>query len=299
MTTTRLERQAFAGKSGFVAYVNLVRLPHTVFALPFALLGVVYASWSTRVSWNQIVLVVLAFTAARFAAMGFNRIVDLRFDALNPRTWNREIPTGRISLPRAALAVALAAAVFFVSAALLNRLCLVLSPLALAWTLGYSYTKRFTSWSHLWLGGALAIAPVGGYLAVTGAWSSPWWSLVVLAAAVLTWVAGFDIFYALQDEQFDREHGLRSAVVSLGPSRGVLLGKALHGLTLAGLIVFGVGSGLGLPYYAGLAVATALLAWEHSLVRPHDLSRLDAAFFTMNGVISVVVLLAVLGDRLW
>jgi 4-hydroxybenzoate polyprenyltransferase len=298
MTGSRVEGQTLNGESGVIAYVNFVKLPHTVFALPFALLGVVYASWMIRVSTSQVLLVVLAFTAVRFAAMGFNRIVDQRFDALNPRTKDRELPAGRLLLPRAVVAVLVASAIFVVCAALLNRLCLILSPLALAWTLGYSYTKRFTSWSHLWLGGALAMAPVGGYLAITATWSSPWWTLVVLACAVLTWVGGFDIFYALQDEQFDREHGLRSAVVRLGRSRSILLAKSLHGVTLLGLLAFGVGVGLGVWYYVGVTLAAALLVREHQLVRPDDLSRLDAAFYTMNGIIAIVIFLGTLGDRL-
>jgi 4-hydroxybenzoate polyprenyltransferase len=299
MTSSQFESQTFAGSSPIVAYINLVKLPHTVFALPFALLGVVYASWSAPVAWHQVLLVVVAFTAARFAAMGYNRIVDQRIDTLNPRTRNREIPTGRISIAPAMGAVGAAAVLFFASAALLNRLCLMLSPLALAWIWAYSYTKRFTSWSHLWLGAALAIAPVGGFLAITGTWSSPWWTLVVLAGSVATWVGGFDILYALQDEGFDRAHGLHSAVVLLGRSRSVLMARVLHGLALVGLVLFGSGMGAGSLYYAGVALAALLLGWEHRLVKPTDLSKLDAAFFTMNGVISMVVFLGVLGDRLW
>jgi len=298
MTAPRLDGQTLAGESRLVGYANFVKLPHTVFALPFALLGVVYASWTVPISLRQVALVVVAFTAARFTAMGFNRIVDRQVDGLNPRTHSREIPSGKMSARQASMAVAVTAALFVLCAGLLNPLCLLLSPLALAWTLGYSYTKRFTSWSHLWLGGALAIAPVGGYLAITGAWSSPWWTLFVLAVAVLTWVGGFDIFYALQDEEFDREHGLRSAVVLLGREQSILVGKVLHGATIVGLVAFGVGVGLGAVYYGGVAVATILLAWEHHLVRPTDLSRLGAAFFKMNGIISIVVFLAALGDRL-
>ena len=298
MTAPRLDGQTLVGESQLMGYANLVKLPHTVFALPFALLGVVYASWTVPISLRQVVLVVVAFTAARFTAMGFNRIVDRQVDGLNSRTHTREIPSGKMSARQASMAVAVTAALFVLCAGLLNPLCLLLSPLALAWTLGYSYTKRFTSWSHLWLGGALAIAPVGGYLAITGAWSSPWWTLFILAVAVLTWVGGFDIFYALQDEEFDREHVLHSAVVLLGRERSILVGKVLHGGTIVGLVVFGVGVGLGVVYYCGVVVAAILLVWEHHLVRPTDLSRLDAAFFTMNGIISIVVFLAALGDRL-
>jgi 4-hydroxybenzoate polyprenyltransferase len=278
--------------------VNLVKLPHTVFALPFALMGVVYASRTAPVTWATVALVIVAFTAARFAAMGFNRIVDREVDARNPRTRGRELPMGRLSVRAAGAAVAGGAAAFLVAAGLLNRVCLYLSPLALAWILAYSYTKRWTHWSHFWLGAALAIAPAGGYLAVAGQWSDPMWTLVVLALAVAAWVGGFDVFYALQDEDFDRQHGLKSAIVLLGRSRAMVAAKLAHGLTVALLVLFGVGAGLGAAYYVGIAVASALLVWEHRLVKPNDLSRLDAAFFTMNGVMSIVVFLGALVDRL-
>lgn len=291
------EGQTYTGESVLVRYVNLVKLPHTVFALPFAFLGVVFASSAQAVTAVTVVLVAVAFTAARFCAMGFNRIVDRDLDAKNPRTLGRELPTGRLSVAAAGTAAAAGAAVFVISAAMLNRLCLLLSPLALLWICGYSYSKRFTSWSHLWLGGALAIAPVGGYLAVAGRWSEPWWTLLALAVAVATWVAGFDVFYALQDEAFDREQGLRSAVVRLGQGPAILLAKLGHGLTITLLFLVGVGANLGPVYYLGVAAAAGLLVWEHQLVRPGDLSRLDAAFFTMNGVISIVVFLGALGDR--
>jgi len=281
-----------------VRYMNLVRLPHTVFALPFALLGVVYASSAAPVTVRTIVLVVLAFTSARFAAMGFNRIADRDIDAANPRTAQRELPSGRLSLPQAAGAVAVASVLFVGSAAALNRICLLLSPVALLWILGYSYTKRFTSWSHVWLGASLAIAPAGGYLAVAGHWSVPAWPLLALAAAVMAWVAGFDMFYALQDEQFDRTRGLKSAVVRLGQGGSILAAKALHGVSIAALAAFGLGAGLGVLYWAALGVAALVMAWEHQLVKPGDLRRLDAAFFTMNGIISIVVFLGALGDRI-
>lgn len=292
------EGQTFAGESRLVQYANLVKLPHTVFALPFALLGVVYGSRVQPVTWRQVALVVVAFTAARFAAMGFNRIVDRELDALNPRTRARELPSGRLSVAEAGAAVALAAAVFVAAAGLLNRWCLILSPVALAWVLAYSYAKRYTSWAHFWLGGALAIAPVGGYLAVVGRWSEPAWTLVALALGVTTWVAGFDIFYALQDEAFDRAHGLRSAVVALGRRGSIWVAKLAHGATAALLAIFGLGARLGAAYFAGVLVAAGLLLWEHRLVKPDDLSRLDAAFFTLNGVMSTVVFAGALLDRL-
>ncbi|PKL91871.1 MAG: hypothetical protein CVV20_05820 [Gemmatimonadetes bacterium HGW-Gemmatimonadetes-1] len=164
--------------------------------------------------------------------------------------------------------------------------------------MGYSYTKRFTSWPHLWLGMSLAIAPVGGWLAITGSWSEPWWLLLAITVAVLTWVAGFDVFYALPDEQFDRAQGLRSAVVRLGQQKAILFGKLLHGITIPALALFGWGAGFGVWYFVGVALAAAILTWEHQLVKPGDLSRLDAAFFTMNGVMSVTVFGFALVDRI-
>jgi 4-hydroxybenzoate polyprenyltransferase len=194
--------------------------------------------------------------------------------------------------------VVLAAVLFITAAALLNPLCLVLSPLALAWILLYSLSKRFTWWPHLWLGVSLAIAPVGGYLAVTGRWSQPAWVLIAITVAVASWVAGFDIFYALPDAGFDAAEGLRSAVVRLGEVRAIVLAKLLHAVTIPALALFGYGAGFGPWYYAGLIFATAILAYEHHLVRPGDLSRLDAAFFTMNGVMSLVVFGFALVDRM-
>ncbi|MBA3316857.1 MAG: UbiA family prenyltransferase [Gemmatimonadales bacterium] len=292
------EGQTLPGESLLVRYVNFVKLPHTLFALPFALLGVLAASSTSVITIRTVVLVVVAFSAARWAAMGFNRIADRGFDARNPRTMGRELPRGALTLAQAWTSVAVAAAIFVLAAGALNRLCLLLSPLALGWIMTYSLAKRFTWWPHLWLGLGLAIAPVGGYLAVTGRWSEPEWPLFAVAAAVATWVAGFDIFYALPDEGFDRREGLRSAVVRLGESRAILLGKVLHGVTIPALALFGYGMGFGQWYYAGLVVAAAMLAYEHSLVRPGDLSRLDAAFFTMNGIMSVTVFLFALADRM-
>ena len=277
--------------------MNLVKLPHTLFALPFALLGVLAASRIASVRIRTVLLVVVAFSAARWAAMAFNRIADLSYDALNPRTRNRELPRGALTPRQAGVSVAAAAALFILASGLLNRLCLLLSPVALAWVLTYSLSKRFTWWPHLWLGLSLAIAPVGGYLAVTGQWSRPSWVLLAVSAAVAAWVAGFDIFYALPDVRFDRDNGLRSAVVRLGESRAILLAKLLHGITIPALALFGYGAGFGPWYYAGLVVAAGILVYEHQLVRPGDLSRLDAAFFTMNGVMSVTVFAFALIDR--
>ena len=297
MTGTLREGQTFTGDSLLVRYVNLVKLPHTLFALPFALLGVLAASRVEAVTVRTVALVVVAFSAARWAAMGFNRIADLPFDARNPRTMSRELPRGALTKAQAWISVTAAAALFVLSSAFLNPLCLILSPVALAWVLAYSLSKRFTWWPHLWLGMSLAIAPVGGYLAVTGRWSRPAWLLLAVSWAVATWVAGFDIFYALPDAEFDRDNGLRSAVVRLGERRAILLARLLHAATIPGLALFGFGAGFGRWYYAGLTVAAGILVYEHRLVRPGDLSRLDAAFFTMNGVMSVTVFAFALVDR--
>jgi 4-hydroxybenzoate polyprenyltransferase len=291
------EAQTFSGHSALSRYASLVKLPHTVFALPFALLGVLAASRVAPLTLRTVLLVILAFSAARFAAMGFNRIADRVFDARNPRTQNREIPRGTISVAAATVAVATSAIVFIAAAGLLNLLCLMLAPVALAWILTYSYAKRFTHWPHLWLGVSLAIAPVGGWLAVTGQWSDPWWLLLAITVAVITWVAGFDVFYALPDEGFDRDEGLHSAVVRLGQSRAILFAKVLHGITIPALALFGWGAGFGWLYFAGVIAAAAILFFEHRLVKPGDLSRLDAAFFTMNGVMSLTVFGFALIDR--
>jgi 4-hydroxybenzoate polyprenyltransferase len=291
------EGQTLAGGSLLVRYANFVKLPHTLFALPFALLGVLAASMQAPVTARVVGLVVVAFSGARWVAMGFNRIADRDFDARNPRTAARELPRGALTLRQAWGSVILAAALFVWASAELNRLCFLLSPVALAWITLYSLSKRFTWWPHLWLGLSLAIAPVGGYLAVTGSWSTPWWLLLLVTLAVATWVAGFDIFYALPDAHFDRREGLRSAVVRLGEHRAILLAKLLHGVTIVSLAAFGWVAGFGIWYVAGIVAAAGILAWEHQLVRPGDLSRLDAAFFTMNGVMSVTVFVFALADR--
>jgi 4-hydroxybenzoate polyprenyltransferase len=295
--TVGREGQTLAGESLLVRYANFVKLPHTVFALPFALLGLVVASHITAVTWRTLGLVIVAFTCARFVALGFNRIADREIDSRNPRTKGRELPSGRLTLAQAWTAVVVAAGLFLAAAWALNPLCFVLAPIALVFISAYSYTKRFTAWSHLWLGLADGIATPAGYLAVTGRWSEPWWLLPVGALAVTFWVGGFDIFYALPDESFDRAERLESLVVRFGQARAILVAKVLHGLALAALVAFGVGAGLGAAYYAGVAAGAAVIAWEHRLVRPGDLSRLNAAFFTANGIVSIVVFLGALVDR--
>ena len=303
MTTPTREGQTFANRtSRWLAYVNFVKLPHTVFALPFALVGVVLASYRAQVTWPMVGWIVLAFTCARFAAMGFNRIVDRDFDAKNPRTRQRELPAGVLRLTEAAAAVAVASLLFVYAAWRLNPMCAKLSPFALAWVFFYSYTKRFTRWSHIVLGMGLAIAPVGGYLAVTGNWSTPWWMLAALALAVTTWSGGFDVLYALQDVDFDRSQRLYSLPATIGERRALSIARGLHVGTICFLAAVGAatftGTHAGSFYALGVVVAAGLLVYEHSLVTADDLSRLDSAFFTMNGIISIAFFLCVLLERL-
>jgi 4-hydroxybenzoate polyprenyltransferase len=260
--------------------------------------GVVLASRVRLPGVGEVGWVIVAFTAARFAAMAFNRLVDRDIDAINPRTRQRELPRGALSPAQARTSVVLASLAFLGASWMLNPLCALLAPVALGWVLFYSYTKRFTRLSHLVLGLGLGIAPVGGYLAITGAWSEPWWLLPVLAGAVMTWVGGFDVLYALQDADFDRQHGLHSLPSTLGVPRALTIARVLHVGTVLLLALAGWATGGGVLYAAGVAVAAVLLAYEHSLVKPDDLSRLDAAFFTMNGVISVTFFLFVLAERM-
>lgn len=298
MSTASREGQTITGASRIVAYANLVKLPHTLFALPFALVGVVLASYRHQLRLADVGWVVAAFTAARFAAMAFNRIADRDIDARNPRTAMRELPRGVLSVREAWASVIVAIGVFVLAAAKLNRLCLYLSPLAIAWVLWYSYTKRFTRWSHLVLGAGLGIAPVGGYLAITGAWSRPWWMLVALAAGVMAWVAGFDILYSLQDLEFDRAHELRSVPAALGEGAAISVSRALHAAAVVSLALVGVAAHVGWLYGVGVLVAAVILLYEHSLVRPGDLSKLDAAFFMMNGMLSITFFFFVLAERI-
>ncbi|MFI5230688.1 MAG: UbiA-like polyprenyltransferase [Gemmatimonadales bacterium] len=297
------EGQTFThGGSRWLVYVNFVKLPHTLFALPFALVGVVLASYRAPVAWPTLGWIVLAFTCARFAAMGFNRIADREIDARNPRTRQREIPSGALRVAEATAAVIVAALLFVYAAYRLNPLCAALSPVALGWVCFYSYTKRFTRWCHIVLGIGMSIAPVGGYLAVAGSWSDPWWMLVALALAVATWGSGFDVLYALQDIEFDRSQRLFSLPALLGGPRALRVARALHASTVLCLAAVGAATFTTMPggafYALGVVIVSALLVYEHSLVKHDDFSRLDAAFFTMNGVISIAFFVCVLVERL-
>ena len=297
--------QLIDGGSLPVRLANFVKLPHTVFAMPFALVGLIFASTVAPISGRVIGWVLLAFTAARFAAMGFNRIVDRDVDAANPRTANRELPRGVLTVGQAKVAVIIASLLFIYASYQLNMLCALLSPIALLWVLGYSYTKRFTRYSHLWLGLGLSIAPVGGYLAVTGAWSDPWWQLCFLAMVVVTWSAGFDMLYSLQDAEFDRVNGLHSIPSAIGVPGAIRFARALHVVSVLCLAVVIASRPLGdvstavqSILWVGAAGMAAMLVWEHRLVKDDDLSKIDAAFFTMNGVISIGFLLVVVVARL-
>lgn len=286
--------QLVAGSGLLARYANFVKLPHTLFALPFALVGIVLGSYRADVTVGTVAWVVVAFTAVRFAAMGFNRIADRAYDARNPRTAMREIPSGVMSVREASIAVGIAGLMFLGAAWMINPLCFALAPLALIWVLFYSYTKRFTRWSHLVLGLGLGIAPVGGYLAVTGAWGEPWWLLVVLATAVMSWTAGFDIIYAMQDVEIDRTEGLHSVPSRMGATGAFFVSRALHVVTIGSLAaVGGVMSG-GLYYFIGLAIAGGLLVYEQYLA---SIGRVQKAFFTVNMVLSTIFFVFVLLDR--
>jgi 4-hydroxybenzoate polyprenyltransferase len=284
------------GGSGVISkYANFVKLPHTLFALPFALVGVTLGTWYVDVTWPTVGWVILAFTAARFAAMGFNRIADREYDARNPRTAMREIPAGTMSVGEAWTAVAVSSALFLFAAKMINPICFALAPVALLWIFFYSYTKRFTRWSHLVLGLGLGIAPVGGFLAVTGFWSEPWWMLVALAVGVMAWVAGFDIIYAMQDIEVDRREGLRSIPSTLGPKRALFVSRVLHVLAIGALGFVGLLIQAGFWYGAGLSLAAALLIVEQVLA---EKGEWQTAFFTINMSLSSIFFVFVLLERL-
>jgi 4-hydroxybenzoate polyprenyltransferase len=268
-------------------YASFVRFSHSVFALPFALAGALLAAERVAVTWSTIAWILVAMVAARSAAMGFNRLVDARYDALNPRTAARELPRGVMTRVEAAAFVAAASAVFVFAAWRLNPLCFALSPLALAIVFWYSLAKRFTTWTQLFLGLAMAVAPVGGWLAVGGrAGWEPW----LLALAIGTWVAGFDVLYACQDLDFDRAHGLRSIPARFGIPVALAISRAMHAATILCLVGLALVAPLGRVYLAGVAAIAALLAYEQSLVRADDLSRVKRAF-DLNGYVGILYLL--------
>lgn len=275
------------------SYFSLVKFSHTIFAMPFALTGFFVASFeqgADALNWRLLLLVVLCMVFARSAAMGFNRWLDRDIDAVNPRTQMREIPAGTISARSALVFVLVNCALFIATTFFINALCFFLSPVALAVVLGYSYTKRFTWLCHFVLGLGLALAPVGAYLAVTGHFA---WLPVLLGLTVLFWTAGFDIIYALQDEEFDKSQQLYSVPAWLGKSRALRLSEMLHLvsallLLTAGWLLHGALAEAGWLAWAGTGIFLGLLLYQHLIVKPNDLRRVNLAFFTTNGIASLI-----------
>ncbi len=279
--------------AALLTFGRMVKFSHTVFALPFALASAAMAAHGHGVTLGQIAAILLAMVGARTAAMGFNRIVDRRIDAANPRTAGRELPTGQVSLTAAAVLTGASAALFVGAAAWLGPLCLRLAPVVLFFVFGYSFTKRFTWLCHLALGFAIGMAPVGAWIAVRGDLGAP---ALWLLLAVTTWIGGFDILYALADREFDRQAGIRSIPARFGVRAALALSGLAHVGSVVALFMAGLAAHLGGIYFAGVLAATAMLIWEHAIVRPSDLSRLDVAFFNLNGYVSVVYLVATLLD---
>lgn len=263
---------------------EMIAFKHTVFALPFAVIGLITAAAPEWPSLRVWLWVAVAMVSARTAAMAFNRLADHQIDAANPRTAGRALPAGRLSRRFAWLVTAGSSTVFILAAANLNPLCVVLAPPALAVLLGYSYAKRFTAASHLWLGMALGMAPIGAWIAVTG---RPAWPALVLAGAVCLWVAGFDVIYSLQDERFDRDHALYSLPARLGGGRSLALARISHVLAFCGFLAFAFAAGGGAIRYSAVVAAGLILAWQHRLVSADDLRSVNAAFFTANGTLAV------------
>lgn len=279
-------------------FFSLITFSHTVFALPFAFIGYFSALKKEGASFSGITLflVLLCMVFARSAAMAFNRFADHRIDKLNPRTSGREIPAGIISPGMALLFVFLNAGLFIAAAWFINPVCFALSPVALAVILGYSYTKRFTAFSHLVLGLGLSLAPAGAYLAVSGSIQP---AMLWISAVVFTWVSGFDIVYAMQDENFDRKNGLKSIPVWFGSKAGFSIARFFHGLTMIMLLCFGILETMGIFYWAGSALFSGLLIYQHRLVGPGNLNRINLSFFTLNGIGSVVFAMFFLADLYW
>ena len=270
--------------------LEMIKFEHSVFALPFAMVGALLAARAGggRPTWRQILWIVVAMVGARAAAMTMNRIADVEYDRRNPRTAKRALPAGELSLGFAWAFTALASAVLVIAAWQLNRLALELSPVALAILFFYSYTKRFTSWSHFVLGFCLGISPAAAWIAIRGSLDA---RMLILCAAVTLWVGGFDVLYACQDVEFDRAAGLHSIPKKLGIAKALVFARAMHVVMVALLAWLAWSFHLAWPAWAGIAVVATLLAYEHSLVKPNDLSKMNAAFFAVNGYISLLFLL--------
>jgi len=270
--------------------LEMIKIEHTVFALPFAFMGALLGAQGLPAA-PQVFYILLAMVGARSAAMAFNRLIDARVDAINPRTADRALPRGLISRRATIIFIAASSLLFLWAAGRLNPLCRTLAPCALLVLFFYSYTKRFTWASHFFLGAALGLAPLGGWIAVRGEVGLV---PLVLGGAVLLWVAGFDILYALQDEDFDRAAGLFSLPVRWGAVESLRIARALHGAAALGFFLCGWLAGLGWIYWGALGLTAVLLVWEHRLISPADLSRLQQAFFTLNGLVGLLLGLATL-----
>ncbi len=285
--------------SAFRVYLEMIKVEHSIFALPFAMLGMMWASRSVGGTgwpgWATFGWIVVAMVSCRSAAMAFNRIADRAIDAENPRTRMRALPAGLLLLRQANLFLVASVAIFVLAAAMLNPLALALSPVALVVVLGYSLTKRFTPLSHFVLGLSLGVAPAAAWIAVTGTLA---WPILAITLGVVFWTSGFDLIYSLQDEEIDREHGLRSLPETIGKPRALLVSRVCHVLAVASLAWGGLVVGAGPWFFVGCAFAAALLAYEQSLVKPDDLSRVNLAFFTLNGWVSVGVFGFGLADAL-
>ena len=267
-------------------YLSLIKFSHTIFAIPFALIGFFLAAKTYDFEWITLLYVVLCMVFARSAAMAFNRYIDRDIDKANPRTVNvREIPSGRITPNQALIFVIINSLLFILTTYVRNPICFTLSPIALIIILGYSYTKRFTALCHLILGLGLALAPIGSYLAVSGKFAV---IPILFSVVVLFWVSGFDIIYSLQDEEFDKTQKLHSIPVLLGKKNALDLAKLLHFLTFATLSIAGLLGDFGLYYWLGFWIFSALLIYQHTLVRHNDLSKVNLAFFTANGIASII-----------
>ncbi len=268
-----------------ILYLKMIKISHSVFALPFAFTGAILAA-SGIPSLKQMFWIAVAMVGARSGAMGLNRIIDRNIDAANPRTANREIPSGKIKVRDAVIFTFISLAVFVFAAYSLNPLCLKLSPIAIAVLVLYSYTKRFTWMAHFVLGIAISAAPLGAWIAIRGTFD---WEIVPLSIAVVFWLAGFDVLYALQDMEFDRSHGLHSIPQRFGIKRSLILSRIFHSVTWSLLAINGIIFNLNFVYWTGVFLVAGLLIYEHSLVKSHDLSKLNMAFFNMNGYISIAV----------
>lgn len=266
--------------------LEMIKFEHTLFAMPFALMSAVIAAEGMP-PWDVLLWIIVAMVGARSAAMTMNRIIDAGIDARNPRTANRAIPAARISLVQAWFFTIVMSVIFIYAAFMLNRLAFWLSPIALLWVFGYSFSKRFTSLCHVWLGLGLAIAPMGAWIAVRGQFDL---LPVVLSAAVMLWTAGFDIFYSLQDISFDRDHHLFSIPARFGIANSLLISKLMHIMMLLLMIWVGILGGMSWIYWTGVSVITLLMIVIHRQLKPNDLSRINAAFFTINGWVSVASL---------